>query len=176
QTSFLRLVQEGEGFGGYALQSDALEAEVGRIQARGLSVELRPAGGRVRPDGQQLQWRTAALENTMTPFFIQDITPRQFRVPADSQTNTHPNGVTGVSEIVINAANLDDTIGRYQMLTGLQNLISFPVGETQIRLTTTAAMDTKNDETLYQMTLHTTGQVQRKSLPDGGLIHFSNQE
>lgn len=104
RSSFLFLFEQGEGFGGYALQSDNLEADTAALQTRGLRVELRPPGGRARPDGRQLRWRMATFPDTMTPFFIQDITPRSLRVPDDAGTTTHPNGTLGVACLILQAS------------------------------------------------------------------------
>ncbi|MEP6989172.1 MAG: VOC family protein, partial [Chloroflexota bacterium] len=77
RSSFLFLLAQGEGLGGYALFSDDIEADVAAMQKRGLAIHLRPTNGRARPDGQQLRWRTAVRDNgSMTPFFLQDETPR----------------------------------------------------------------------------------------------------
>ncbi len=77
QNGFLPMFQNGEGFGGYALLSNDLKSDVRDMQNRGLNVQMRPAGGRARPDGKELRWRSAMIEGTMTPFFIEDDTRTQ---------------------------------------------------------------------------------------------------
>ncbi|MBN8592513.1 MAG: VOC family protein [Anaerolineae bacterium] len=108
RSSFLFLFAEGEGFRGYALVSDDLEADTIAMQARGISVELQPPNGRARPDGVQLRWRSAYLNEqsgTMTPFFLQDLTPRNLRVPDEPTITTHPNGASGIWEVTIQMSN-----------------------------------------------------------------------
>jgi Glyoxalase-like domain len=104
RSSFLFLFAEGEGFRAYALVSDDLEADTVAMKARGISVDLQPPNGRARPDGVQLRWRSAYLSEqpgTMTPFFLQDLTPRNLRVPDEPTSTTHPNGATGIWEVTI---------------------------------------------------------------------------
>jgi catechol 2,3-dioxygenase-like lactoylglutathione lyase family enzyme len=116
RANFLFMFARGEGFGGYAMCASDLQAEVDRMQARGLSVNLRPPNGRARPDGQQLRWRSAMFEGTMTPFFIQDDTPRNLRVTDDSAQTLQPNGVTGVAGIMVASNNLNNEIVRYSAI------------------------------------------------------------
>ncbi|MCC6896447.1 MAG: VOC family protein [Anaerolineae bacterium] len=120
RTSFLFLLTQGEGLGGYALLSDGLEADVEAMQRLGLGVVLSSPNGRARPDGQQIRWRTAALDDgTMTPFFIQDQTPRVLRVPDEPSVTAQPNGVTGVARLEIGVPELADGVRDYEMMTGL---------------------------------------------------------
>src|SRR5262249_28305417 len=107
--------------GGYALFSDNLEADVEAMQKRGLAVHLQPANGRARPDGQQLRWRSAVRDNgSMTPFFLQDETPRNLRVPDDPDTTNQPNGVKGISVLTIAVPDLAVGIDAYEMMTGIK--------------------------------------------------------
>lgn len=110
---FLFMFARGEGFGGYALLSPDLDADIERMHRYGLPVQPRPAAGRARPDGQLLRWRSAMLEGTMTPFFIQDETPRVLRVPNDADKINHANGVTGFAGIMVATHQLDAAITRY---------------------------------------------------------------
>ncbi len=121
-SNFLFLLAQGEGLGGYALFSDDLAAEVEAMQQRGLGVILKPINGRARPDGQELRWRTATRDNgSMTPFFLQDETPRNLRVPDDEATTTQPNGIRRISGITIAVPDLLTAIQQYQQITGLEN-------------------------------------------------------
>lgn len=125
-SSFLFLLAQGEGLGGYALFSDDIEADVAAMQKRGLAVNLRPTNGRARPDGQQLRWRTAVRDNgSMTPFFLQDETPRSLRVPDDELTTTQPNGIKGISDLAVGVPNLADGIHEYEMMTGIKAQSAF---------------------------------------------------
>ncbi|MBI5670455.1 MAG: VOC family protein [Chloroflexi bacterium] len=116
RSNFLYLFQHGEGFGGYALQSDDLMSDVTALQARGLAVQLRPEGGRTRPDGTTLRWQTAAFPDTMTPFLIQDLTPRRLRVPDDARVTTHTNGALGTVQVTL--ADTPRQRKLYECITG----------------------------------------------------------
>ena len=56
------------------------------------------------------------LDGTMTPFFIQDDTARNLRVPDDPGLIQHPNGVTGVAGIMVAVHDLDGGILRYSAI------------------------------------------------------------
>jgi hypothetical protein len=163
KSSFMFLFARGEGFGGYAMLSPDLEEAVGRMQQRGLPIQLRPPGGRKRPDGQALRWQSAMLEGTMTPFFIQDDTARNLRVPNDPDTVRHPNGVTGVAGIMIAVHELDEGIMRYSAILDAPpqqqdaTTADFELGERTISLN--APTDEENDLRDY-LTHH--GQVPYK--------------
>lgn len=118
RSGFLFMFAQGEGFGGYALLADDLEAETERMRGRGLNVAMRPPGGRLRPDGEELRWRSAMFDNTMTPFFIQDDTPRNLRVPDTTDKTTHSNGVVGIKGIEVATSELEMGIVRYQDILG----------------------------------------------------------
>jgi hypothetical protein len=121
-SNFLFLLAQGEGLGGFALFSDDLTADVEAMKARGLDVTLKPVNGRARPDGQELRWRTATLgSGSMTPFFLQDETPRNLRVPDDETTTTQKNGIRRILGITVAVPDLVTAIQQYQQITGLEN-------------------------------------------------------
>jgi catechol 2,3-dioxygenase-like lactoylglutathione lyase family enzyme len=165
KSSFLFIFARGEGFGGFALLSSNLERDVARMQQRGLAIHLRPAGGRARPDGQVLRWRSAMLDGTMTPFFIQDDTPRNLRVPDDADKIQHPRGVTGVAGIMVAVADLDEGIRRYSAILDRPpqqqdaTTADFALGDKTISLSAPALADEESN--LYDyLTQH--GQVPYK--------------
>ena len=121
-SSFLFLLAQGEGLGGYALLSNDLVSDVEAMKLRGLDVSLKSSNGRARPDGQELRWRTATLNNgTMTPFFLQDETPRSLRVPDDTATTTQPNGIRRISNLTIAVPDLVVGIRQVEQMTGIQS-------------------------------------------------------
>ena len=71
-------------------------------------------GGRVRPDGVELKWRTAVLKPPL-PFVIEDLTPRELRVPGGAATE-HANGASGIAAVVVGTTNIGDTEWRYAVL------------------------------------------------------------
>lgn len=115
-TDFSPLVTRGEGLIGYALLSTDLVADAADLRARGATIGGVSEGRRLRSDGVELRWRTASLDGGMSPFLIEDITPRSLRVPDDPASVTHANGVTGIARL--EGADFDSLHGN-QSLTGL---------------------------------------------------------
>jgi len=53
---------------------------------------------RHRPDGLVVQWTLRGSNSRRQPFFIQDATPIDYRIPV-GDVRIHPNGALGVSEV-----------------------------------------------------------------------------
>ena len=113
-----RLAQ-GEGLIDFALLSDGLAAESivrhpGVVPANG-PIEM----GRLRPDGQRIDWRIISLSATQSalPFVIEDVTPRSLRVP-DGAAMRHRLPVTRVAGLTVVVKDLAATTAAYQALLG----------------------------------------------------------
>ncbi len=115
-SSFLDFVARGDGWAGYALLVDDIEAAAMGMLERELAVSEPVANGRKRPDGTQIGWRTVSIDNSRTPFFITDTTPRVLRVPDDADRTSHANGVTGVEALVVAVKKLDKGVARYRAM------------------------------------------------------------
>jgi hypothetical protein len=79
-------------------------------------------GGRTRPDGQEVAWRIvrpATTESARLPFVIEDVTPRDLRVPAGPAA-THANGARGLVGVVSVVRDLDGAVTGYEGLLGSQ--------------------------------------------------------
>lgn len=100
---------------GFALDSGDVGGEVQAIRARGLTIAKAPPGGRVRPDGRQVSWQTAHPENAQIPFVIQDITPRDLRVPPPAGGL---NALARIGWVEVGAADLQPAITAYTQLLG----------------------------------------------------------
>lgn len=112
------LRDHGEGLVDFALLPHDTAQMLAEARARGLDTLTGPlAGGRVRPDGEQLRWQTARHATPDVPFLCGDITPRALRVP-EGDVRTHPNGALGVAQITVAVHDLDTTLGRYRALLG----------------------------------------------------------
>ncbi len=103
----------------YCVMSDDLPTDVARLRQRGLGVSDPSTGGRKRPDGTELRWRSARFNQAarILPFLIEDITPRWLRVPSD--TTSHPNGAVGITQLVIAAADLPAATASIGALTNI---------------------------------------------------------
>lgn len=109
---------KGEGAVDFALCSSDLGAEAERLRAGGLTVEGPTDGGRQRPDGETLAWRSVTLGTGIPlPFVIEDVTLRELRVPPAPATE-HSLGVTGVAGLVMLVPELAAASGAYRALLG----------------------------------------------------------
>ena len=100
------------GFADFALLSDDLAQDVSAL--KDLVVREPAEGGRTRPDGVSLRWRAAFLRAPL-PFLIEDLTPRDLRVPGGDATR-HANGVTGVASLTIAARDQGSVPESYERL------------------------------------------------------------
>jgi catechol 2,3-dioxygenase-like lactoylglutathione lyase family enzyme len=116
--TFLHFFKMGEGFAGFALLCDDIDAEVRAMRSRGLAIDDPRDGGRQRPDGQQLAWRVASVGGNYSPFLITDLTPRGLRVPDDADKITHENKVAGTIGLVVLVEDLTKSTQRYEALLG----------------------------------------------------------
>ena len=93
-----------EGLIDYCVASDDLDADVRRLASLGFGVEGPEGGGRRLLDGKNIRWRSARIrqEGRIFPFLIEDLTPRELRVPGGPEAR-HPNGAVGVSHLEIYA-------------------------------------------------------------------------
>ena len=89
----------GGGLADFALLSDDLTADL--IALGELALGPPTEGGRTRPDGVRIRWRTARLTPPL-PFLIEDLSARELRVPAGTAAR-HANGATGIARLVVGA-------------------------------------------------------------------------
>ncbi len=138
QSAFKALVRPTEGYTGYAFYTDDLPAEIDRMTSIA-SDDIR-AGSRTTTDGVLLKWQMARLDDTMSPFVIQDITPREQRVPAVPTTTDHANGVTGLADVTILVPDYPTAVARYTAILGTEPTESdaeraqFAVGDATLTL------------------------------------------
>ena len=70
----------------------------------GISYAEPKAGGRTKPDGTELKWEVTfpqGVERGMVPFWCEDITPRERRVPITEAATTHPCGMLGMKGVKV---------------------------------------------------------------------------
>jgi catechol 2,3-dioxygenase-like lactoylglutathione lyase family enzyme len=115
---FSVLLQHGEGLVAYALRSDDLEADAARLQESGFTVSEVIPGERRRNDGIVIRWKLALLDGGFAPFLIQDVTPREWRVPNDPAVTTHLNRAAGLSGVEIAVREMPISWDRYTRLFG----------------------------------------------------------
>ena len=109
-----------QGFVTFAVGADPLDYELERLASVGIAAVDRKDGARLRPDGQQLQWKSAALQSnpaTCLPFLIQDVTDRTLRVPNGAETE-HENGAKGTTGVTIVTADNNAAMHSYGEIFG----------------------------------------------------------
>jgi hypothetical protein len=111
-----------EGLIDYCVASDDLDADVRRLESLGFGVDGPDDGGRRLPDGTKIRWRVARIrqEGRIFPFLIEDLTPRELRVPGDPATE-HPNGAKGVSRLDISAFDPEEAAASLAALADKEN-------------------------------------------------------
>jgi hypothetical protein len=124
---FLGLVAAGPGVGDFALRTQDLELTINSIRNRGLIMGDPVSGSRMRPDGQVVAWRTSVPQTNDLPFLIEDITPRDLRLPAETSRN-HKNEALGITKITVMVAELDRSTARYQAMLGTEPSLPLQTG------------------------------------------------
>ena len=103
------------GLRDWCIRCASLDKTVENFRALGLKTSDAMKFSRKRPDGQVAKWRLAGPLDTSLPFLIEDTSPTQIRVPFEDNCN-HPNGVTGVSALVLSGAAQAATVQSLQQL------------------------------------------------------------
>lgn len=107
----------GIGMADFCMGTADLQEQLNLVRLRGAQFSNPIPGGRMRPDGQQLAWRTSVPRTYDLPFLIDDQTPRDLRVPPTA-TGAHENGILGIQGLVVLVSNLVESMARYRALLG----------------------------------------------------------
>lgn len=104
----------------FALAAPDVAALVRELEGRGLHYDATYDGGRVRPDGVQLKWCGAmpAASDMGLPFLIQDVTPREWRVPSGDQATLHANAANGIAQLRVDVPDLAAVKAAFEALFG----------------------------------------------------------
>ena len=96
----------GGGLVDFCMATDDIRADRDRLAAAGVSVSELHEGGRARPDGYEVKWINNKVEGAFQgriPFIIEDVTPRDERLPGQRQ---HDNRVTGIDCLTLAVGDL----------------------------------------------------------------------
>jgi catechol 2,3-dioxygenase-like lactoylglutathione lyase family enzyme len=107
----------GDGYVDFALLPQSVGATIDHAVQRGLVYDGPLAGGRLRPDGERLEWQIGKPRSADLPFLCGDLTPRRLRV-AEGAVREHENGARGVTNITLAVNDLDESLARYRALLG----------------------------------------------------------
>lgn len=109
-----------EGMVGFALRTDDMEGDSKKFETSGFRVGPVKVCEIQREDGRVVQWKVMLLDDGVSPLLIQDITPREWRIPADRSFTTHANRALGLRAIEIVISGMD-LYKRYGLLTERAN-------------------------------------------------------
>jgi Glyoxalase-like domain len=112
---FLTRYGQGRGLADFALSTKTLDRTLNVARTHGLLIDRPARTGRTPTDGKVLGWKLGVPITFDLPFLIEDITSRSHRIP-DSATRDHPNGVTGIANLVVVVRHLSKTAWRYRTL------------------------------------------------------------
>ena len=112
----------------WCVASDDLQAGIRALAEHGLEAGDPFAGGRRLPEGTELKWRTVRFkqEGRVLPFLIEDLTPRERRIPGGPALE-HPNGVRGVAKVRVAVADPDHSAALFKALTGEEEVTRQPI-------------------------------------------------
>jgi catechol 2,3-dioxygenase-like lactoylglutathione lyase family enzyme len=94
-------LQSGERLVDVCMQTDDLTGDTAKFREAGVNINDPVPWSRTRPDGFELKWLLSLAtgdDRGVAPFLIQDITPREERVPANTG---HKNGAVGIESVTI---------------------------------------------------------------------------
>jgi hypothetical protein len=133
-----RYVAEGEGLIDFALLPGAIDDDIAAARMLGLDIAGPFSGGRERPDGVRIAWKTARLATPDLPFLCSDVTPRDLRVPTGA-ARLHCNGATGIARVLVATRDPAVSAARYRALLGIEGTtvaegVSFQLGASAIVL------------------------------------------
>jgi len=120
------LAKHGEGLMDFALIPEDVPRAIDEAKARGLALNGPVEGGRVRPDGARLEWRTGRQTTFDLPFLCGDVTPRDLRVP-EGDIRRHANGAQGIATVTSAVFDIDASVRRYRALLGEGTRVADPV-------------------------------------------------
>lgn len=111
-------LQKGERLVDFCMQTNDLRGDTLKLRAAGVAINDPVPWSRTRPDGYELKWLLSLAQGShrgVAPFLIQDITPREERIP---QTFDHKNGATGIGTMTVAVGELTAVRQWYDAVLG----------------------------------------------------------
>lgn len=121
ESSWKHLIEGDAGACSWAVSSADIQKDVARLKAAGLPTDGPFEGGRKKPDGHVLKWRTAAAGTSLTPgatlpFMIEDVTPREWRVQPSASTKLM--GLNSIALVVLGVKDLEAGVALFRRAYG----------------------------------------------------------
>lgn len=111
-------LQKGEGLVDFCMVTDDLPGDTRKLRSAGVNIADPVPWSRTRPDGYELKWVLALAREGhrgVAPFLIQDVTPREKRVP---QKFDHKNGTAGIRTVTVTVDDLPMVRHWYKSVLG----------------------------------------------------------
>ncbi len=111
-------LQKGGGLVDFCMQTDDLAGDTAAFRRAGVDIADPAPQSRKRPDGYELQWvfsLSRGPDRGVAPFIIQDVTPREERIPRET---SHANGVRGIGALTVAVADLPTVRARWEQALG----------------------------------------------------------
>ena len=111
-------LQKGERLVEYCMQTDDLSGDTQKFRKAGIAINDPVPWSRTRPDGFELKWILSLATGShrgVAPFLIQDVTPRQERIP---QQFEHKNDAAGIDTVTIAVGELSQIERWYNAVLG----------------------------------------------------------
>ena len=111
-------LQKGERLVDYCMQTDDLQGDTLKLREAGVAINDPVPWSRTRPDGYELKWILSLATGShrgVAPFLIQDVTPRNERIP---QQFDHNNGASGIDTVTIAVDELSQVDRWYSAVLG----------------------------------------------------------
>jgi hypothetical protein len=105
-------LHKGERLVDYCMQTDDLQGDTLKLRDAGVAINDPVPWSRTRPDGYELKWILSLATGShrgVAPFLIQDVTPRNERIP---QQFDHKNAAVGIDTVTIAVDELSQ-VGRW---------------------------------------------------------------
>jgi hypothetical protein len=113
-------LQKGERLVDLCMQTDDLKGDTLKLRAAGVAINDPVPWSRTRPDGYELKWLLSLAQGShrgVAPFLIQDVTPREERIP---QAFDHKNRASGIDTVTVAVRELSEVQRWYNNALGNQ--------------------------------------------------------
>ena len=115
-------LKKGERLVDFCMQTDDLRGDTSKLRAAGVAINDPVPWSRTRPDGYELKWLLSLAQGShrgIAPFLIQDVTPREERIP---QAFDHKNRATGIESVTVAVSDFAEIQRWYNNALGNQGV------------------------------------------------------